>query len=50
MEGRYGKQPSKMSVATELVKQVIQESSNALVELYGGRVLVQALVLEWNHP
>ena len=39
-----------MGVAVDLVKQVIQESSKALVELYDGQVLVQALVLEWNHP
>lgn len=50
MEERYGKGSSKMGVATKLVKQVIQESNAALVELYGGKVLVQALVLEWNHP
>ena len=50
MEQRYGKGSSKMGVATELVKQVIQESSDALVKLYGGQVLVQALVLEWNRP
>lgn len=49
VEERYGKGSSKMGVATELVKQVIQESSDALVEVYGGKVLVQALVLEWNH-
>ena len=50
MEDRYGKRSSKMAFASELVKRVIQESSKALVELYDGRILVQALVLEWNHP
>lgn len=50
MEKRYGKGSSKMGVANELVKQVIQESSDVLVELYDGQVLVQALVLEWNQP
>ncbi len=50
MEERYGKGSSKMAVASELVKRVIQESTAALVELYNGRVLVQALVLEWQQP
>lgn len=50
MEEHYGKQSDKMSVAIAMVKQVIQESSDALVDLYDGQVLVQALVLEWNHP
>ncbi len=50
MEERYGKGSSKMAVASELVKQVIQESTAALVDVYGGRVLVQALVLEWDKP
>ena len=50
MEDRYGKGSSKMAVASELVKRVIQESTTALVELYDGRVLVQALVLEWDQP
>ena len=50
MEKRYGKQSDKMDVAAGLVKQVILESSDALVKLYNGRVLVQALVLEWDYP
>lgn len=50
MEDRYGIGSSKMGVASELVKQVIQESNKALIEVYNGQVLVQALVLEWNHP
>lgn len=50
MEERYGAGSSEMGVASELVKQVIQDSNKALVELYDGRVLVQALVLEWQHP
>ena len=50
MEERYGVGSSKMGVASELVRQVIEESSKALVELYEGRVLVQALLLEWDHP
>jgi len=39
-----------MGVASELVKKVIEESSKALVRLYDGQVLVQALVLEWDKP
>lgn len=50
MEERYGAGSSKMGVATKLVKQVMRESSDILVTLYQGRVLVQALVLQWNHP
>lgn len=50
MEDRYGAGSSKMAVASELVKQVIQETNKALVGHYKGRVLVQALVLEWNRP
>ena len=50
MEKRYGKGSSKMGVASELVKRVIQESSAKLVKFYNGQVLVQALVLEWNRP
>jgi len=50
IEARYGKGSSKMGVASELVKKVIEESSKALVRLYDGQVLVQALVLEWDKP
>ena len=50
MEERYGAGSTKMDVAAELVKQVIQETNEALVMLYNGRILVQALVLEWEHP
>ena len=50
MEQRYGAGSNKMGVAVKLVKQVIQDSNEALVKLYNGRVLVQGLVLEWNHP
>lgn len=50
MEQRYGAGSSEVGVATELVKQVIQESNKVFVDLYDGRVLVQALVLQWNKP
>lgn len=50
MEERYGAGSGQIGVASKLVKQVIQGSSDALVKLYEGRVLVQALVLEWERP
>ena len=39
-----------MAAASSLVREVVQESSAALVDLYDGRVLVQALILEWDKP
>ncbi len=49
MEKKYGTSP-KMAVVMELTKKVIQESTSTLVSLYDGKVLVQALVLQWNKP
>lgn len=50
MERQYGSESSKMAVATKLVKQVIQEANSVLVQIYNGQILVQALVMQWNHP
>ena len=50
MEKRYGVASSKMEVVTELVKQIMLESTKTLVSLYNGKVLVQALVLQWDKP
>jgi len=50
MEKKYGAKSDKMAVVTGLVKKVVQESTKTLVSLYNGKVLVQALVLQWDKP
>ena len=50
LELRYGAGSSKMGVATQLVKETIAEVTKKLVSLYSDRILIQALVLEWDYP
>ena len=50
MEKKYAAKSNKMALVTELVKKVIQESTKTLVSVYNGKVLVQALVLQWEKP
>ena len=50
LEVRYGAGSSKMVAATQVVKDTIAEVTKKLVSLYNGRILIQALVLEWDYP
>ena len=50
LEIRYGAGSSKMAAATQLVKDTITEATKKLVALYDEKILVQALVLEWEYP
>ncbi|CAI8011416.1 Renin receptor [Geodia barretti] len=50
LELKYGVGSEKVLVATKLVQSTIQKVTKDLVGLYDGKILVQALVLEWNFP
>ncbi|XP_064394297.1 uncharacterized protein LOC135341623 [Halichondria panicea] len=50
VESRYGAGSSKAKLAAKLVKDTIFKASQQLVSLYNQRILVQALVLEWDYP
>lgn len=50
LEVRYGAGSSKVAAATQLVKNTIAEVTKKLVNLYNEKILVQALVLEWDYP
>ena len=50
MESRYGAGSSKAKLAARLVKDTIVKTSQQLVSLYNNRIIVQALVLEWDYP
>ena len=39
-----------MAVATKVVKDTIAQVTKKLVSLYDEKILVQALVLEWEYP
>ena len=50
LEVRYGAGSSKVAVATQLVKDTITQVTEKLVSLYNEKILIQALVLEWEYP
>ena len=50
LEVHYGAGSSKVAAATQLVKDTITEVTKKLVSLYNEKILVQALVLEWDYP
>jgi renin receptor len=50
LEVKYGVGSEKVKAAAKLVEATIKKVTEDLVTLYDGKILVQALVLEWNYP
>lgn len=50
LEIRYGAGSSKMAAAAQVVKDTIAQVTKKLVSLYDEKILIQALVLEWDYP
>ncbi len=50
MEKKYGVGSTKARTAGQLVQETIQRLVTDLVALYDGKILIQALALEWEYP
>lgn len=50
LELKYGVGSGKVKVAAKLVEATVKKVTEELVSLYDGKILVQALVLEWDFP